>query len=140
MGKTKQFKLLRNETASVAYIESLTSTQDYLHNQWRELPQFAVCLTDFQEHGRGRYLRTWQASAKTSLLLSILVPLSSRKYGWAALAGALAAREACAQIVPSKQILVKWPNDVVNPQGEKSLEFSAKYLANAAANFSAQSE
>ncbi|MFC5384078.1 biotin--[acetyl-CoA-carboxylase] ligase [Arcanobacterium hippocoleae] len=120
MEQSNHFELLSRDCDSLTYFESLTSTQDFFQQNWREMPQFSVCIADFQERGRGRYQRHWQAPKQTSLLMSVLIPLDSNiDYGWATFAGALAAREACAKILPAQKILLKWPNDVVSMQGQK---------------------
>jgi BirA family biotin operon repressor/biotin-[acetyl-CoA-carboxylase] ligase len=80
-----------------------------------------VVVADEQTAGRGRRGRSWESPAGVNLMVSVglqprLDPVASGLLG---IAAALAVREACAAVVPSQQLRVKWPNDVVAPGGLK---------------------
>jgi BirA family transcriptional regulator, biotin operon repressor / biotin---[acetyl-CoA-carboxylase] ligase len=84
--------------------------------------EVCVAVTDVQRSGRGRYGRTWQAPAGAALLLSIgfrptwLEP----EHAWRLAAiVTLAMAEACeiAAGLPSGNIQLKWPNDLVAIEG-----------------------
>lgn len=73
-----------------------------------------VAVADYQERGRGRLDRTWEAPAGSSLLCSILlrVALEAPDRHLASVAVALAATEACAAEA-GLAVRLKWPNDLV---------------------------
>lgn len=83
-------------------------------------PEGVVLCADFQTAGRGRVDRRWEARPGDGLLVSVLLrprlPLERRPL--VASAVALAARAACvsvAGVTPD----VKWPNDLLAPDGSK---------------------
>ena len=57
-----------------------------------------VLIADRQDAGHGRFSRSWQAPAGTSLLMSVLVPVSASRlagdWGWLSMAAGLAVTEA----------------------------------------------
>lgn len=76
-----------------------------------------VVLADFQEHGRGRLGRDWQAPPATSLLFSILLRPNwpAQQLPWLTMIAGLAVSEA----VTGQTALatgIKWPNDCVVSQ------------------------
>ena len=87
--------------AEVLRLASVTSTQDVA----RSLPIGSIVLADHQTAGRGRLDRRWEAPEGTALLASFVLepnPLLS-------LAAGVAAAEAC----DSRQVRLKWPNDLL---------------------------
>ena len=78
-------------------------------------------VADRQMAGRGRMGRSWLSPSGTNLLLSVgLRPdLPIERAWWLAAAAALAVREAAASVAPAAQLAVRWPNDMVTPDGLK---------------------
>lgn len=75
-------------------------------------------VTDLQTAGRGRRGRTWVSPAGVNLMCSVALRprLAARDAGWLGGAAALAVRDACA---PWADLRVRWPNDLVAPDGLK---------------------
>ncbi|MDQ5841634.1 MAG: biotin--[acetyl-CoA-carboxylase] ligase [Chloroflexota bacterium] len=78
-------------------------------------------IADRQTAGRGRMGRSWLSPSGTNLLLSVgLRPdLPIERAWWLAAAAALAVREAAASVASAVQLAVRWPNDMVTPDGLK---------------------
>jgi BirA family biotin operon repressor/biotin-[acetyl-CoA-carboxylase] ligase len=92
------------------YVEECESTQVLLDES---APEGAVGACDVQTAGRGRYGRTWEAPAGTSLLCSIaLHPPRDRHAPELTLVGAIAAAEAV-EGATGLAAQIKWPNDVM---------------------------
>lgn len=75
-------------------------------------------VAEEQLEGRGRRGRTWSSPPGVNLMLSVaLEPRLPAADAWQlGLAVALAVREACASVAP---VALKWPNDIVAPDGRK---------------------
>jgi BirA family transcriptional regulator, biotin operon repressor / biotin---[acetyl-CoA-carboxylase] ligase len=111
------------------YLPSATSTNDILKelavsDDGSPMPAGSVLLTDFQERGRGRMSRSWQAPPGSSLLFSILLrpnwPLE--RLSWLTMIAGLAVCEAVEQQTMLTARL-KWPNDCVVKQGDMWKKF-----------------
>ncbi|HEX6475282.1 MAG TPA: biotin--[acetyl-CoA-carboxylase] ligase [Candidatus Limnocylindria bacterium] len=78
-------------------------------------------VADLQTEGRGRRGRTWTSPAGVNLMVSVgITPrLGAAEAGLLGIAAALAVRDACAGLVPSADLRVRWPNDVVTADGRK---------------------
>lgn len=88
-----------------------------------------VLIAEQQNSGHGRFSRPWRAPAGTSLLMSVLVPVSGSRlageWGWLSMAAGLAVTEAvetgCG--AGDGRVTLKWPNDVLldvdTPHGGK---------------------
>jgi len=106
---------------------SIDSTNRYLLDEARAgAPAGVVAVADHQTAGRGRLGRTWEAPPGANLLLSVLLrpDLAPDQRHLATSAVALAAVDAVASllVVPGGRdgrIGVKWPNDLVAPDGRK---------------------
>ncbi len=78
-----------------------------------------VLIADRQDAGHGRFSRSWQAPAGTSLLMSVLVPVSASRlagdWGWLSMAAGLAVTEAVERLagIGRDRVTLKWPNDVL---------------------------
>lgn len=57
----------------VLSFESVTSTNDYLKENYQKLNHLTIVAADFQTKGRGQFLRTWESNSKENLLFSILL-------------------------------------------------------------------
>lgn len=78
-------------------------------------------VADLQTAGRGRRGRTWISPAGANLLFSIAwrPTIAPRLAGLLGSSAALAARDACASLVPDAGLAIRWPNDVVDRDGRK---------------------
>jgi BirA family biotin operon repressor/biotin-[acetyl-CoA-carboxylase] ligase len=102
-------------------LETVDSTNRYLLDQARAgAPEGIVALADHQSAGRGRLGRHWEAPPGTNILLSVLLrpdlPIGDRHLACAVVA--LAAADAVRQEL-SIVLSVKWPNDLLAPDGRK---------------------
>jgi BirA family biotin operon repressor/biotin-[acetyl-CoA-carboxylase] ligase len=113
--------LLRSEWIgqSYRYLESAGSTNDLLKRQVAAGDSAspvsgAVLLTDYQEQGRGRLNRSWEAPAQTSLLFSALFrpDWPAKRMSWLTMLAGLAVAEAI-EVETKLPVFLKWPNDVV---------------------------
>lgn len=107
--------------ADVRHFDVIDSTNRYLLDEARAgAPDGVVAVADHQSAGRGRLGRRWEAPPGASLLASVLlrpeVPLAERYLVTAAVA--LAAAEAVADEV-GVALGLKWPNDLLAPDGRK---------------------
>lgn len=83
-------------------------------------PDLSVLTAEFQSAARGRLERRWEAPARSSVSVSLVLrpvnaagrPLPTHSYSWFSLLGALALREALLETaaIPAE---LKWPNDVL---------------------------
>jgi BirA family biotin operon repressor/biotin-[acetyl-CoA-carboxylase] ligase len=83
-------------------------------------PDLAVLTAEHQTAARGRLDRSWEAPARSSVLVSVVLrpvnadgrPLPTQTYSWLSLLGALALRDALLDTagIPAE---LKWPNDVL---------------------------
>jgi BirA family biotin operon repressor/biotin-[acetyl-CoA-carboxylase] ligase len=84
---------------------------------WQDL---AVLTAEHQTAARGRLDRIWEAPARSSVLVSIVLrpvnadgrPLPTQTYSWLSLLAALALRDALLETAGLRAEL-KWPNDVL---------------------------
>ncbi|MEZ4510771.1 MAG: biotin--[acetyl-CoA-carboxylase] ligase [Chloroflexota bacterium] len=100
------------------YFPAIGSTNSYLKAQ-TTLPHGTVAITDFQEAGRGRFDRVWQAPAGSALLFSVLLHPNweAGRVGWLGMIAGLAVYDAVTAVAGLEPQL-KWPNDVVLWQEE----------------------
>jgi BirA family transcriptional regulator, biotin operon repressor / biotin---[acetyl-CoA-carboxylase] ligase len=83
---------------------------------------FAV-ITDFQSAGKGRLDRIWEAPKESSILISIVESLNGvSNLGWLNLWAATIARRVLLENFLF-EIKLKWPNDLVVPDGDSFLKF-----------------
>lgn len=86
----------------------------------RAWPDLSVLTAEYQSAARGRLDRRWEAPARSSVSVSIVLrpvnaegrPLPTQSYSWLSLLAALALREALLETaaIPAE---LKWPNDVL---------------------------
>lgn len=55
------------------YLKEITSTNDYLKAQYKQLSNWTILRTDYQKKGRGRLNHVWRAHKGENLLCSILI-------------------------------------------------------------------
>jgi BirA family biotin operon repressor/biotin-[acetyl-CoA-carboxylase] ligase len=111
----------------VARLAETTSTNTVVAEEARlGAEQGLVVVADYQSAGRGRFDRRWEAPAGSALLFSVL--LRPGRLGARALAPgrrhlvmaavSLAVAEA-AREVAGVHLVLKWPNDLLGPDGHK---------------------
>ncbi len=101
--------------------DTIDSTNRYLLEEARAgAPEGVVVVAGHQTAGRGRLDRRWEAPAGTNLLVSILLrpDLPPDQRHLAAAVVALAAAEA-AEDLTDLRLDLKWPNDLLAPDGRK---------------------
>lgn len=100
-------------------VDRLGSTNTSLRTMAEEgTPSGTLLLTDYQEAGKGRFDRSWEAPAGTSLLFSLLFRPGwpARRSIWLTMCAGLAVVEAVAAETGLRARL-KWPNDVMLATG-----------------------
>lgn len=55
------------------YFKTLSSTSDYLKDNYQDFPSFTFVQTGFQTNGRGQFERRWSSKEKENLLFSFLI-------------------------------------------------------------------
>lgn len=106
---------MNHQTWRIEEFEEIDSTNTWLTERAREgASEGLVARADFQRAGRGRLGRTWESSAGSALLCSILLrpPLAPNDLGIVVAAVALSARDALRRLV-GLECTLKWPNDLV---------------------------
>jgi BirA family biotin operon repressor/biotin-[acetyl-CoA-carboxylase] ligase len=104
----------------VEVVDEAASTQDVVRAWIAEgRPAGAALRARRQTEGRGRLGRVWEAAADEALLLSVLLrpALPPGRLGLVALAAAVAVREVCD--ARGARLGIKWPNDLLAPDGRK---------------------
>jgi BirA family biotin operon repressor/biotin-[acetyl-CoA-carboxylase] ligase len=101
--------------------ESIDSTNRYLLEEARRgAPDGVVAVADHQSAGRGRLGRHWEAPPGSSLLMSVLLrpdlPAGQRSLACAVVA--LAGTDAIGSVT-GLGAGIKWPNDLLGPDGRK---------------------
>ena len=101
--------------------DSIDSTNRYLLEEARKgAADGLVAVADHQTAGRGRLGRRWEAPGGSNLLMSVLLrpPLAADQRQLAGSVVALAAVDAIAAVV-GLDMGIKWPNDLLAPDGRK---------------------
>jgi BirA family biotin operon repressor/biotin-[acetyl-CoA-carboxylase] ligase len=101
--------------------DSIDSTNRYLLEEARAgAPEGVVAVSDHQTAGRGRLGRSWEAPPRSSLLVSVLLrpDLPGDQRHLASAVVALAAVDAV-DAVAGVRLRIKWPNDLLGPNGRK---------------------
>lgn len=106
---------------SIEVHETIGSTNDRARELLEEGSDGVVVLAEIQTAGRGRQGRAWLSAEGRNLTLSVaLRPAVPAADAWQlGLAAALATLEACHAVVGQSGLALKWPNDVVGPDGRK---------------------
>lgn len=100
------------------YLDSTGSTNTDLvesaSNNSVDFPHLSVLVAGSQTAGRGRSGRAWASPAGKSLSISVLVRpnWSPEQLGWLPLVAGVAMRAAISEVLPNKNVGLKWPNDV----------------------------
>lgn len=97
-------------------LDETMSTNDEAKRGAREgAAHGTVWVAESQTGGRGRQGRTWVSPRGENLLFSVLLRISCvpARVPLIALVAGLAVRDAVARVLPDRDVLVKWPNDVL---------------------------
>jgi len=92
-----------------------TSTNDDAKRAGQQgAPSGAAFVADQQSSGRGRLGRVWHSPPAQNLYATILLrpKLEPKAAPLLTLAAGLAVRDALAPLVPTREVAIKWPNDV----------------------------
>lgn len=60
-------------TEKIIFIDELTSTNDYLKQNFNELANNTFVYTNFQTKGRGQFIRNWESLKGENILMSWLI-------------------------------------------------------------------
>ncbi len=107
---------------SVQVVDEVTSTNAELTQAAHagRVSAGAVLLAEYQRQGRGRLDRRWESPPRAGLTLSVLVgperPVA--EWGWLPLIAGLAVVEGIEEATSVRGSL-KWPNDILAPDGRK---------------------
>lgn len=93
------------------------STSDWLAQHAAGAANGTVCLAERQLAGRGRRGRAWASPFGRNLYLSLLWRLPARRVSGLSIAMGVTVAEAC-EAAGARNIGLKWPNDLVAPQGK----------------------
>lgn len=107
----------------VVRLGETTSTNSVVAGEARRgAPEGLVVAADYQSAGRGRFDRRWEAPPGTALLFSVLLrpgrSLAPERRHLVVAAVSLAAAQA-AEEVAEVRLSLKWPNDLLAPDGSK---------------------
>lgn len=105
----------------IRHFDTVDSTNRYLLEEARAgAPDGVVVVAEHQSAGRGRLGRRWEAPAGANLLLSVLLrpDLPAGQRHLAAAVVALAGADAAATVADLR-LGIKWPNDLLAPDGRK---------------------
>ncbi|MGH9079185.1 MAG: biotin--[acetyl-CoA-carboxylase] ligase [Acidimicrobiales bacterium] len=105
----------------IRHFDTVDSTNRYLLAEARSgAADGVVAVAEFQTAGRGRLGRRWEAPSGSNLLMSVLLrpELGPEQRHLASTALCLAAAEAVERAV-GVVLAVKWPNDLLGPDGRK---------------------
>jgi len=95
------------------HFKEIDSTNNYLKNSYKLLPNFTFVTADYQSKGRGRNERVWSSEEGQNLMFSFLVKdeVLIKKYSALSIISAIEV----AKLLESykfKDVSIKWPNDV----------------------------
>ncbi len=107
---------------SVRVVSTIGSTNAVLAAAAAEedAPEGTVLVAEHQEAGRGRLDRSWISPPRAGLTVSVLVrpDVPAARRGWLSLLTGVALAEAVSEVAEVRASL-KWPNDLLAPDGAK---------------------
>lgn len=104
---------LKNKKVEINIFESISSTNDYLLAH-RNKKSIRICLAEQQTQGKGRLNRSWYSPFGKNIYLSCLYPLQKdmSELAGLSLVTSLAMMSVLKNYGLSRQLCVKWPNDI----------------------------
>ncbi len=100
------------------YFDTIDSTNCFLKTQ-PDSSSWSLCLAEEQTAGRGRFGKNWISPKGVNVYCSIrLMPPSLSPLSGASLVCGLATLKALSNFMPTSNLHIKWPNDVLY-QGHK---------------------
>lgn len=107
----------------IVYLSETSSTNQRAKKLIDEGKTSFAVITDFQNAGKGRLDRIWQAPKESSILISMVEKLNGvSNPGWLNLWAATIVRRVLFENFLF-EIKLKWPNDLVVPNGNSFLKF-----------------
>ncbi|MEO1535265.1 MAG: biotin--[acetyl-CoA-carboxylase] ligase [Planctomycetota bacterium] len=101
------------------FVETL-STQDTARRMAANRPGLLV-VTAHQSEGRGRLSRGWTDHPEHSLAMTLALGARDQTSAFLALATGVALADACAGLLPTDTLGLKWPNDLVERTSNRKL-------------------
>lgn len=97
---------------NIIHFQEISSTNDYLKDNYDSLPDLTVVYADHQTHGKGRLGREWKDDSK-SLVYSILLKDNLDKIDTSLLP--LLCGASMVEMLKKENIKasIKWPNDII---------------------------
>jgi BirA family biotin operon repressor/biotin-[acetyl-CoA-carboxylase] ligase len=99
----------------IRLVETTSTNDDAKRGAKEGAAHRTVWVAESQTGGRGRQGRAWISPRGENLLFSVLLRIacSPVRVPLVALVAGLAVRDAIAELLPAREVRVKWPNDVV---------------------------
>ena len=91
------------------YFESISSTNTFLKENYRDLDEFSIAYTYNQTNGRGRQGRVWNGG-RDNIAFSILLKPKKKDIAILSLLAGLAVSYAIDRYIDTS---IKWPNDII---------------------------
>ncbi len=98
---------------NIIKLEQVSSTNDYLKENYQTLNNYDICTANFQTAGRGRMNRNWESNPNTNLMLSILIKDFKKRTNYTnitLLIGTVIHKFLSDYL---NNVLIKWPNDLL---------------------------
>jgi BirA family biotin operon repressor/biotin-[acetyl-CoA-carboxylase] ligase len=123
-GVNRDYESLESEIAMrgmsigkpIELMDEIDSTSDAAKRAAKnDAPHGALFVAESQSRGRGRQGRAWLGERGESILASVVLRIECepRRLPPLSLVAGLAVRDAIARALPSRAVMIKWPNDVV---------------------------
>lgn len=107
--------------ADIQYESEVTSTNDIVSARAAHgAPEGLVVVAEAQTAGRGRHGRSWHSPPGSGLYVSVLLRPPARAVPLLTLAGGVALCEAVREST-GLAAAIKWPNDLLAPDGKRKL-------------------
>ena len=95
------------------HFKTINSTNTYIKENYKDLPNFTCVSSAHQSQGHGRYNRNWESNNNENLMFSILIKNKKLIEKFPSISLAIAT--CILKLLTSykiKNISIKWPNDV----------------------------
>ena len=103
----------------IVTFKTLESTNSFLKDNQDRYPDFTVIFTESQTKGRGRFDRTWQATAAKGLTFSLKIPVKGiPRNNWSNLSQVMALSVCLFLEDMGISSCIRWPNDIIIKQAK----------------------